>query len=164
MAAKRALETYNGAAGSANIEVQKDICRREDLMGKYDALGAYLRAQRYPLVSMTFGEIEQLLQISLPASKTLPAWWSNSPGKNPMTQQWLESGYRTETVDVAGERLVFRRFDMSLAAQQRVPDSDAERTVLHSVFGCMKGTVTIQDGYDITQPADPAWGKVYEDG
>ncbi|MCV9999852.1 helix-turn-helix domain-containing protein [Pararhizobium sp. YC-54] len=34
---------------------------------------------------------------------------------------------------------------------------------LHPIFGCMKGTMTIPDDLDLTAPADPGWGKVYED-
>lgn len=34
---------------------------------------------------------------------------------------------------------------------------------LHQIFGCMKGTMTIPDDLDLTAPADPDWGKVYED-
>ena len=31
------------------------------------------------------------------------------------------------------------------------------------IRGCMKGTVTIPPGVDLTAPADPDWGKVYDD-
>ncbi|MFN7011613.1 MAG: helix-turn-helix domain-containing protein [Allorhizobium sp.] len=34
---------------------------------------------------------------------------------------------------------------------------------LHPIFGCMKGTMLIPDDLDLTAPADPDWGKVYED-
>ena len=34
---------------------------------------------------------------------------------------------------------------------------------MHPIFGCMKGTMTIPDDLDLTAPADPEWGKVYED-
>ncbi len=34
---------------------------------------------------------------------------------------------------------------------------------IHPIFGCMKGTMTIPDDLDLTAPADPDWGKVYED-
>lgn len=33
----------------------------------------------------------------------------------------------------------------------------------HPMFGCMKGTLTIAEGVDLTEPADPEWGRVYED-
>ena len=31
------------------------------------------------------------------------------------------------------------------------------------VRGCMKGTITIAPGVDLTEPADPEWAKVYDD-
>ena len=31
------------------------------------------------------------------------------------------------------------------------------------IFGCMRGTMTIPADLDLTAPADPEWGKVYED-
>lgn len=34
---------------------------------------------------------------------------------------------------------------------------------LHPIFGCMKGTMTIPDDLDLTEPVDPDWGNVYED-
>ena len=40
---------------------------------------------------------------------------------------------------------------------------DGTLVELHPIFGCMKGTMTIPDGLDLTAPADPDWGKVYED-
>jgi transcriptional regulator with XRE-family HTH domain len=33
----------------------------------------------------------------------------------------------------------------------------------HPAFGVWKGKVTLLPDYDYTQPADPDWGKVYED-
>ena len=29
-------------------------------------------------------------------------------------------------------------------------------------WGCMAGTVTIMPGVDLTEPADPEWGGLYE--
>ncbi|MDM9644694.1 helix-turn-helix transcriptional regulator [Rhizobium sp. S163] len=34
---------------------------------------------------------------------------------------------------------------------------------VHPAWGCMKGTLTIMPGVDLTAPADPDWGKVYDD-
>ncbi|CAN7361335.1 helix-turn-helix domain-containing protein [Neorhizobium sp. LjRoot104] len=34
---------------------------------------------------------------------------------------------------------------------------------LHPAYGCMKGTMIIPPDLDLTAPADPDWGKVYED-
>jgi len=32
----------------------------------------------------------------------------------------------------------------------------------HPFFGVLKGTIRIAPGVDLTEPADPEWGKVYE--
>ncbi|MDE3116214.1 MAG: hypothetical protein KGL26_11485, partial [Pseudomonadota bacterium] len=78
-------------------------------MSKYEPLGTYLREQGTELVRMTFAQIERIVGTKLPKSRQHPAWWSNSTSNNVMTQVWLDAGYRTEQVDVAHERLVFRR-------------------------------------------------------
>jgi hypothetical protein len=33
----------------------------------------------------------------------------------------------------------------------------------HPIFGALRGTITIAPGVDLTEPADPEWGKVYDD-
>src|ERR1700761_863720 len=78
-------------------------------MSKYDALGRFLQSQNAEYVPMTFREIEKVTGTKLPNSKQYPAWWSNNTWNNVMTKVWLDAGYRTEQVDVAHERLVFRR-------------------------------------------------------
>lgn len=41
---------------------------------------------------------------------------------------------------------------------------DMEATNFYDrVRGCMKGTITIAPGVDLTEPADPEWAKVYDD-
>jgi hypothetical protein len=32
----------------------------------------------------------------------------------------------------------------------------------HPLFGALKGVTRIPPGVDLTEPADPDWGKVYE--
>src|SRR5215471_7502611 len=82
-------------------------------MSKYDALGTFLNKQATTCVPMTFREIEKVTGAKLPNSKRYPAWWSNNTWNNVMTKVWLDAGYRTEQVDVAHERLVFRRVGRS---------------------------------------------------
>src|SRR5580693_6980148 len=78
-------------------------------MSKYSPLGDYLRKQRMTRVPMTFAQIERLIGAKLPNSQRYPAWWSNNPFNNVMTQIWLDAGFKTEEVDVASRKLVFRR-------------------------------------------------------
>lgn len=39
----------------------------------------------------------------------------------------------------------------------------AKQPAHHPAFGVWKGLVTLLPDYDYTQPADPEWGKVYDD-
>ena len=78
-------------------------------MGKYSPLKKFLVGQDQDRVPMTFAEIEKVLDFKLPASKQYPAWWSNNPSNNPMTKEWLDAGYETESVNTASGKLIFRR-------------------------------------------------------
>lgn len=117
-------------------------------MGKYEALGQFLLKQTNSLVPMTFKEIERIIGQKLPQSQRYPAWWSNNPSNNPMTQVWLDAGFNTEQVDIGGGKVVFRRVVQSASSE---PKSD-----LHPLIGCMAGTVTIPPGVDLTE-SDPDW-------
>jgi hypothetical protein len=132
-------------------------------MSKYEPLGKYLAQQSRSHVPMTFGEIERLLGKRLPPSKSNRAWWSNNPTNNVMTRQWLDAGYETESVDIAAEKLVFRRAGPLKMGGTGGLEAGVEGELSDPIFGCMKGTMTIPVDLDLTAPADPDWGKVYED-
>ena len=129
-------------------------------MGKYSRLGDFLKAQRTKEVPMTFAEIERVIGGKLPPnSPQYPAWWSNNPSNNVMTKVWLSAGFRTEQVDVKSRKVVFRRVE-----QKSEPSTTptATKAARHPLFGALKGLVRIPPGVDLTEPADPEWGKVYE--
>lgn len=131
-------------------------------MSKYDRLGSYLRARGMSQVPMTFAEIERVVGTKLPQSQKHPAWWSNSTSNNVMTKVWLDAGYETAQVDVVGQKLVFRRSTgksynasgLSESARDFIPAEipvDARQN-RHPALGSMKGTFTIEPGYDLTSP------------
>ncbi len=129
-------------------------------MGKYEPLADHLRKLGYGQVRMKFAEIEKVLGFPLPpSSRNHRAWWSNNPSNNVMTHAWLDAGYQTEAVDMEQRKLVFHR----VAPKAPPPESDTPSKAAtggapHPLFGCLKGTVTIPDGVDLTEPADPDWG------
>jgi len=133
---------------------------KEIPMSKYDRLGEFLRTQRAREIPMTFTEIEKVIGAKLPPnSPQYPAWWSNNPSNNVMTRVWLKAGFRTEQVDVKSRKVVFRR------VEQKAPEPPPQRTDKggrHPIFGALKGLVHVPPGVDLTEPADPDWGKVYE--
>lgn len=127
-------------------------------MGKYDRLGDFLHSQRSKEVPMTFAEIERVIGGKLPPnSPQYPAWWSNNPTNNVMTKVWLAAGFRTEQVDTKARKVVFRRVEPTGTSLPR-----ARKGGRHPLFGALKGLVHIPPGVDLTEPADPDWGKVYE--
>ena len=108
---------------------------------------------------MIFAEIERVIGAKLPPnSPQYPAWWSNNPSNNVMTKIWLAAGFRTEQVDTRARKVVFRRIEQS-ATETAKPQA---KTGHHPIIGALKGSVYIPEGVDLTEPADPDWGKVYE--
>jgi hypothetical protein len=129
-------------------------------MSKYAPLGDYLRKQRATQVPMTFTEVEAIVRTKLPKSQCYPAWWSNNPWNNVMTQVWLDAGFETEQVDVAGRKLVFRKVSQSAMPTEKdsSPLGSEVSSLIHPLVGWMKGTVHIPPGVDLAEPADPEWG------
>ncbi|MBS0528378.1 MAG: hypothetical protein JSS22_03165 [Proteobacteria bacterium] len=106
---------------------------------------------------MSFAQIERVIGFKLPpVAQRHRAWWSNSALNNVMTKAWLEAGFRSEQVDMAGGKVVFRRE----ARGTRLPRTKSER---HPIFGCMKGTVTVEDGVDVAAMADPEWADLIDE-
>jgi hypothetical protein len=77
-----------------------------------------------------------------------------------MTRAWKAAGFESEEVDMKGRRVTFRRVrsepsrDTGALAADDVTTQDR-----HPLIGWMKGTLTIAEGVDLTQPADPEWGE-----
>jgi hypothetical protein len=125
-------------------------------MGKYEPLTDFLQKQPGGEVRMSFAQIERVVGFKLPpVAQRHRAWWSNSPTNNVMTRAWLDAGFRSEQVDMTARKLVFRREKQAGAPK---PDP-AANTGRHPLIGWMKGTVTIPEGVDLTEPADPEWGE-----
>lgn len=132
-------------------------------MGKYTPLREFLIEQDGPAVAMSFKQIEQLLGQSLPASKASRAWWSNNPDNNVMTREWLAAGYIAEAIDIKAGKLIFRKMDEYPIIFPGESSDELKLTGVDALFGSMRGTLKILPDVDYTQPADPKWGKVYDD-
>lgn len=136
-------------------------------MSKYAALETYLLESGQEVVSMTFGDVERVIGADLPPSafKHRP-WWSNNPSNSVITNSWLKAGYKTENVDMAGQKLIFVK-----AAQYPPPPESGVHALrdatpataaasggfLSRVFGVLEGTVTIKPGTDLTAPVGSDW-------
>lgn len=131
-------------------------------MGKYEPLTEFLRKQRTDRVSLTFSEIERIVGSKLPRSANEHrAWWSNNPSNSVMTKAWLDAGFKSADVDLKKRMLVFQK--VGGAATPGPEDAQTGRPAVskrHPLYGCMKGTVRIAPGVDLTEPADPEWGRI----
>ncbi|HLY04146.1 MAG TPA: hypothetical protein VKR31_00205 [Rhizomicrobium sp.] len=140
-------------------------------MAKYDALGPFLKGQSTGEVPVTFSEVENVIGEKLPRSAYVHRpWWSNNPSNSAMTRVWLDAGFRTERVDMAGQKLVFRRIHERSFGEAAPPayagptpprDNVEKEPRRHPLFGRLKGTFTIDPAWDLTQPAMPEWDEKY---
>ena len=82
-------------------------------MAKYDRLALYLRSQSAPELALTFTEIEQIINATLPCSaREQPAWWRNdlTPYRSSVqSRAWVGSGYGTYLIDFEEQRVTFRK-------------------------------------------------------
>lgn len=77
---------------------------------KYQPLQDYLRRQGQIEITLTIAEIEALLGAQLPASaRTQRAWWSNRRTGAVQAVAWMGIGYYAAEVDLAAERITFRK-------------------------------------------------------
>jgi len=121
---------------------------------RYENLSAYLLRQRASEIPMTFAEVEAVIGRPLPASaRRHRAWWSNNSSNSVMTQAWLRAGFRTERVDMGGERLVFRKAGQTGSASAAASPDEP----LSDLYGCMEGTVRFLHDVDLAAPTGERW-------
>ncbi len=117
-------------------------------------------------VPISFRELEKIINRKLPASaRKFRAWWSNDANSHTQALAWLKAGYITERVDMEKETLIFRREDKlngflhTKNNQEKIEQMPSK----NPIFGCMKGTVTIPENVDLTEPADPNWARIVDE-
>ena len=78
-------------------------------MGKYDALRDALHRRRPAAVTLTFGQIDEIVPGGLPSSAfRYQAWWSNeTSGSHVQALSWQVGGYRVVQVDLAARTVTF---------------------------------------------------------
>ncbi|MDP8965182.1 MAG: transcriptional regulator, partial [Cyanobacteriota bacterium] len=73
---------------------------------KYQPLLEFLRDSNQDEVTLTFAEIEALINDTLPDSaRSKRAWWSNRSKGALQASAWMEAGYRVEDVALDGQRV-----------------------------------------------------------
>jgi len=87
-------------------------------MSVYDPLYRWLSKQKQNSVSLSFNEIEKILDRELPASaRKYPLWWGNEDIDDTTHVQckaWLAAGFRASYPDLNNERIVFEKEPVTL--------------------------------------------------
>lgn len=134
-------------------------------MAVYTPLGLYLRKSATSRIPMTFREIESIIGRKLPPSayRHRP-WWANEERGHSHAKAWLDAGFETEQVDMTSRTLVFVRRSLrkGIAEPHKEFAALEGRSGSHPMIGALKGTFTIEPGYDITKPAMPDWADLID--
>ncbi len=79
-------------------------------MSKYAPLRRYLKRQELPEITLTFGEIEDIIDAPLPKHAGTPQWWANivNPDRGHVQREaWRGAGY--DAFFVPPSRVKFQR-------------------------------------------------------
>lgn len=91
---------------------------------KYEPLKRHLEGMfQHGEVRLSFAEIEKILGFSLPPSAyEAQPWWSNTRAGHSQAVAWLDAGWKTTALDLAGRQVSFVR-DEGVAgpAEERTP-------------------------------------------
>jgi hypothetical protein len=142
-------------------------------MPKYAPLERFLAEQSVSELTMTFEEVERVLEAQLqPSAYKHRPWWSNNEKNSSMTRAWRNAGFKSAAVDLVNRRLTFQRVGSGprqYPVGQSLAPQVAEGALAvasargrHPLFGVLKGMISVARGVDLTAPADPQWGRKSE--
>jgi hypothetical protein len=142
----------------------------------YQPLGDFLGRLPGNQISLAFSRIEEVLGRKLPPhAYESETWWTNNPTGHSQAKAWRAAGFETTNLNLAAMSVTFKRIvapdqgvreeghGMSDVQRDFEPAPAALKKAGHSpLFGCMKGTFTIEPGYDLTSPmyTDEEWAEI----
>lgn len=86
---------------------------------KYFPLYKFLQQNEGAPVSLTLGEIEQLLGTTLPGSaRSRAGWWSNRTSGAVQASAWMDAGYHVKAVDLAAETVQFGKAQLTYVVEK----------------------------------------------
>ena len=77
---------------------------------RYAPLAIWLQSQEQNKITLSFQNIETIIQDALPPSaRRHRNWWANDSVSHSQSQQWLDAGWRVSNVNLAEEKVIFAR-------------------------------------------------------
>lgn len=120
---------------------------------KYAPITEFLITEHSEKVRLAFDEVEAILGFDLPKSaRDYQAWWANDRHHS-QAKAWLEAGWQTENLNLAGRTVEFTRTRKPRAPIPGSPVPDLPT----DPWGALAGTVTIHDEEALTSPTGEIW-------
>ena len=95
-------------------------------------------------VSLTFGEIEEILGDSLPPSARIyRQWWANDETHSQATKGWMAAGWKVGHADLNSEQVIFEQFGVPFIQPTGVSDS-IEKSERYRITICPDACVLLQ--------------------
>ena len=85
--------------------------RNVGAVSKYEPLLQYLLKSDQVLATLSFTQVEEILDAQLPASaRRYPAWWGNEvSGSHTQSNAWMDASYHTEHLNLNAQTVSFRK-------------------------------------------------------
>lgn len=126
-------------------------------MGKYAPIADFLVDQSADRVRLDFEALEKLLGAPLPRSADeYQAWWANDASHS-QAKAWLDAGWQTENLNLAGRTVEFVRVRRSKDGSGGALPSSRRAGPAPDPWGALTGTVTIHDPAALVTPTAEAW-------
>ena len=100
----------NGNSQLDSSEVRPPTEEVDPSESRYAPLAAWLQNQEQNKVTLSFQDIETIIQDTLPSSaRKHRNWWANDSVGHSQSKQWLDVGWRVSNINLSEEQVVFSR-------------------------------------------------------
>jgi CBS domain-containing protein len=84
---------------------------------RYAPLAVWLQEKDQDKIALTFSDVENIIQDTLPASaRRHRAWWANDTAGHSQSLLWLEAGWKVSSINLSEEKVIFSRISERKAA------------------------------------------------
>jgi len=123
---------------------------------KYEPLLRFLEARSDSAsIRLSFAQIDEILGFPLPRSaRDHQAWWSNTRRGHSHAAAWLDAGWKTAMLDLAGQQVTFVKDSASELSEG--PGASFDREVVVTMTDLSPAALLMIDNYVLDHGGDRA--------